>query len=350
MELDIHPASEAERLAAYRNVHDVWSRGLPMEEHLAWRLQSVQHNRARWFVGCVQGEVAVSLGCYAIEFSLITPSVDGAAQRRIVPGIQIGSVHTPAAYRGHGFAPRLIAWVEDFFRHRERAALSLLYSDIKPDYYARQGYRLCPSHEGWADPLEALRRTGLSDAVSPLGLVACDVEREAAEVSDLYRRFHGSLPLSIHRGEDYAAYLRRKSPRDECFFLVDFSDTRLGYVRITPRQATWNIVDYAVDCPSTDARAANLLDELYGSVLRLAAQRGVNRVGGWLPDIGPARRLFTIAPRAKEITMIKELGAEPGDSGRGTGPQASRPNPTATGLLTPQHLAAADWFCELDHV
>ena len=48
--VSIHPATAEERLAAYRNVHETWGRGLPLDEFLARRLKSVGHNRARWWV------------------------------------------------------------------------------------------------------------------------------------------------------------------------------------------------------------------------------------------------------------------------------------------------------------
>ena len=134
--LDIHPASETERIAAYRNVHDVWSGGLDLEAHVARRLQSVQHNRADWFVGTLDGDVVTSLACYPLMFQL-----DGDS----VPGIALGSVHTRADCRRRGFAGELIAWVEEH-QQRRGVVLSLLYSDIDPRYYARLGYQECPSN------------------------------------------------------------------------------------------------------------------------------------------------------------------------------------------------------------
>jgi len=105
------------------------------------RLHSVQHNRAQWYSGCLANKVVTSLGCYPLQFRL-----DGA----VVKGIAIGAVHTLAEFRGNGFAPQLIRYVEENQRSYG-AAISRLYSDIGPDYYARQGYQICPAWQGWID-------------------------------------------------------------------------------------------------------------------------------------------------------------------------------------------------------
>ncbi len=315
MPLDIHPASEAERLAAYRNVHDVWSHGLLMEEHLARRLPSVQHNRAEWFVGCRRGEVVTSLGAYPLHFHW---------HGEIVRGMAIGSVHTPAAHRGQGFAPRLIAWVEDHLRRRDGAALCLLYSDIPPAYYARQAYVVCPAHEGrrasrrQPDVQGPPRRAGFT-------LIPLDVEQHSSSMADMYTAYHGSLPLAIARPADYWQYLLRKGPADERFWLRDAGGQRQGYVCLTRTDDAWKIADYALSRHDDE-----LLEQLYESVIQLAAQRGIAHLGGWLPDVAAARRCFAVQPRAKEITMLKPLD------------RAIQLDAAA--------IAAADWCCEIDHV
>jgi hypothetical protein len=65
-DLTIHAASDEELAAAHRNVFDIWSKGLPLEDHVRSRLNSPSHSRATWFVGCLEGRVVVSLGCYPL--------------------------------------------------------------------------------------------------------------------------------------------------------------------------------------------------------------------------------------------------------------------------------------------
>src|SRR5262245_45151853 len=116
-QLQIHAASHDELIAAHSNVHDIWSKGRPLDEHLRYRLESVSHSRAAWYVGAIDGRVVVSLGAYPVRFHL---------EGQQVRGIAIGSVYTVKDCRGHGFAPRLIDWVEEQAR-REGVAISVLY-------------------------------------------------------------------------------------------------------------------------------------------------------------------------------------------------------------------------------
>ena len=140
MPLDLHVASSAELAEAHRNVFDIWSKGLPLEEHVRSRLESPKHRLATWYVGTFDGQVVVSLGCYPLEF-------DWGGQ--IVPGFSIGSVYTVTEFRGRGFAPQLLAFVEQRQRTENGAAIGLLYSDINPEYYLKLGYSTAPSLEGW---------------------------------------------------------------------------------------------------------------------------------------------------------------------------------------------------------
>ncbi len=306
--LDMQPASEEQRLAAYRNVFDVWSGGLSMEEHLARRLRSPQHNRAKWFVGCVAGRVVASLACYPLRFHL---------HGRSVAGMAIGSVHTLAEFRGRGFAPKLIDWVERR-RRGDGAAISLLYSDISPDYYARLGYQRCPAREGYS-------KTDAPPPPDGLSLRRFEPAPETAAMAALYEAHHAVAPIAIERTADYWRYLLTKSQQDEFYWLVDAADRPLGYVRLAVTPSGTRVSDYAI-APDTSAS----LESLYALALNLAAERGWPSLGGWLPDKPAARKWFDLTPRAKEITMLKPLDP------------ATR--------LDAETLGSAEGFCEVDHV
>ena len=195
--LGIHPASPEERLAAYRNVYDVWSGGFSLKEHMERRVSSVQHDRAEWFVGTLQGKVVTSLACFGMQFK-----VNGRTQQ----GISIGSVHTLAKYRGRGFAPQLIEWVETFKREAG-ATVSLLYSDIDPGYYQRLGYQLCPVWDGRRDLQEIA-----GDLTQPQeSLVPMSLPEERQELEELYDSYHSQFAISIARSSEYWDYLFQKS-------------------------------------------------------------------------------------------------------------------------------------------
>lgn len=308
--LEIHAASPDELVAAHRNVFDIWSQGLPLEDHVQSRLNSPKHRLATWYVGRLDGRVVVSLGCYPLRFQ-----IRGAE----VSGIAIGSVYALAEYRGRGFAPQLLAWVEEHER-QQAAALSLLYSDIKPDYYARLGYVLCPSFEGWRDV------RGMEDkAGAERPIIEIDAATRIDELMNLYAGYHGAAPLSIARSAAYWRALLQRFTGDEFFGLVTERGDLGGYVRLSRNDADWRIMDYAL----ADQRTT-LAERLYSATLALAARSGARRVGGWLPEDSVTRKAFELVPRRKEITMIKPLsGAYP---------------------LDDEMIAAAAQFCEIDHV
>lgn len=308
--LDIHPASPAELAQAHRNVFDIWSKGLPLEEHVRARVESPKHRLAQWYVGTLAGNVVVSLGAYPLVFDY---------RGELVRGFSIGSVYTVREQRGKGFAPQLIAAIEAL-QAEQGAQLALLYSDIDPAYYARLGYALCPSLAGWLE---------LSNFQPPL--VAGHVLSEISgpdrwlELARLYETYHGEMPLSIARDAGYWQALFARAPEDRFFGLFDRQQGLHGYLRIAAAGPNWRITDYALADQSLE-----LAEALYATAIGLAKDAGAQSFGGWLPDHPSARQFFDLTPRKTEITMLKSL-------------DASRP-------LDPEMLELASRFCEIDHV
>lgn len=312
--LDLHPASLEERVNAFRNVHEFWGRGLSLEEFVERRLASPQHNFARWFVGCLEGQVITSLGAYPLQLCL-----DG--QRR--PAIAIGSVHTLPRYRGRGFAPRLLSWVEDYYR-QAGVEWSLLYSDIDPAYYARLGYERCPSWEGWRDVPGELPSTVSQSAAEPaLRLVPLTVTEHRQSIELSYERDHAQLPLWIRRNEAYWNYLFAKQPGDTFYGIFAATGKRVGYARVAVHEGVARLQDLAA---GGQLPGADLLDAL----LAEAAARQWRRLGGWLPHVPEVADRFTLQIRQREITMLKSLDPH-------------KP-------VREEYLAAAQYVHEIDHV
>jgi predicted N-acetyltransferase YhbS len=309
-DLDIHPASPEEIASAHRNVFDVWSKGRSLEDHVRHRLNSPTHRRAEWFVGCVDGRVVTSLAAHPIQFR-----IDG----NTVSGIAIGSVYTTKDVRGRGLAPLLIAWVEDF-KQRQGTGLSVLYSDIKPEYYVRLGYALCPSWEGFREAVHEAASSSLS-----YRLRAIDLAEYLPRIKQTYAEYHGALPLSIARNDNYWSMMLEKWSADTFYALEAGDGSWAGYVLVGPREDTWRVIDYAV-VDHSDA----LAEQLYLAIGAAAQAADARRIGGWLPDTKGARRLFEFLPRNAEITMIKPLAWG--------------------GTLSPEMIAGAGHFCEFDHV
>lgn len=312
--LDCHLATPAEREAAYRNVSDVWSMGLSPEEHLRRRLTSPKHQSARWYVGCLDGQVVTSLGAYPLELRI---------HGHVLPSVAIGSVHTLPAFRGRGLAPRLLDWVHAFLQARGTRA-TLLYSDIEPEFYARLGYRRCPCYVGW---VEASPRTAASSGPRHQApLTRFDPTEEVARMAELYDAYHGRFAISIARSAQYWQQLLCRGENDEFYWLGTSREVR-GYVRLACHEAELRISDFAL---TTSPASTDAAESLYRGIVELAGETGAARVGGWLPKTAAAQRCFRLEPRTQEIAMIKVLD------------EADRFDDDA--------LRQTDHFTEIDHV
>lgn len=338
-DVDFHPASPAERRAAFANMHDVWSRGLPLEEHLAWLENSISHARAQYFVGVRSGQVVCALGAYPLQFI-----VDGAA----VTAMAIGSVHTRPDQRGQGLAPALLRWVHERQRATAGVRASVLYSDINPAFYERLGYQHCSSWR-MASPgdAQAAPSTGSRRADSPPGehesaarhsavdraawqlvrfdpAAAGEGDKAIEAMAAMYEADHGARPLSIVRPLEYWRHQLAKQPDDEFYWLTN-GDQRHGYVRLMRRGDDLVLADCALLGDRERLEAA-----LYACLLRMVASRQVAGLSGWVPPSPAARAALAIEPRSREIVMVASLDERL--------------------VLGEAHLAAAGYFTYIDHV
>jgi len=309
--LDIHPASPDEVLAAHRNVFDFWGKGRTLEEHVDILLSSPSHRRATWYVGCVDETVVVSMGCYPFEFQM---------RGNVGSGGAIGSVFTIPEYRKRGYAARLLEWV-DQTQKDAGVGMSVLYSDIDPNYYSKLGYEQCPSFRGWCNPQEIPAAT----ANSALSLVPFDGAEELEEMAVLYAEYHGAAPVSIVRHEDYWQSLLQRFPNDRYYWLTEKGGGRAGYARLSGDSTKCRITDFAL-ANQDDELAA----ELYTALIAEAKAQNIQCLGGWLPNTVAANDFFTMSDRNKEITMLKPLALAHG--------------------LDAESMASTDRFCEVDHV
>ena len=291
--LDIHPASTSERVALYTNTYEFWGApGATLDEHIAERMNSPQHNRARWYAGCLEGRPVCGLGAYPMEFQL---------HGRTLPGIAIGSVHTVPRCRRKGYAAELMESVENVEISRG-AALGLLYSNIEPGYYAKLGYVLCDSLSGMVDTSTADPAAGPASSESPLRYEAVQPAARRPEIESLYAAYHAKFPISIARNTEYWDYVFRKGAADEFALLSDDQGGCRGFVQLTIKKNDVHLVDWAAADHSAETECA-----LFVALLREAQKRQWKSIGGWLPDTDATRRFFSLSARAEEITMIKAL-------------------------------------------
>ncbi len=282
--LTIRVANEDERRAAHGNVHDVWSRGLPVEELARFRMASPLHRRATWYVGLVNDRVVTGLGSHPILYRV---------RGEEVRGIGIAAVHTLPDFRGRGFAPRVI----EFAEQDQRASgmrMSMLFSDVDPAYYGRIGYQRCPAHH-------ALVRVSESAAEEPLQLKSFDPLAEVSSIRELYHSAFRNAAFAIIRTEEYSQHLIARSPQDEFLWLID-DQQRAGYARVRIDGKRMQLREAIVANDEPRLRIA-----LYRQIALLAKQRELPQVEGWLPNDSASREVMHVEPRVEEITMLKSL-------------------------------------------
>ena len=282
--LTFHLADDEQRLAAYRNVHEFWDGGRTLEDHLAWRSTSPQHNRARWYVGCLEGEVVVSLGSYPVRLRIGSHETDG---------IMIGAVHTLPEQRGNGFAPALLGWVEEQEKSRQ-VTLSMLFTDIGTEYYRRFGYLECPSWE---------LQLATANVEASWQLEQVDRREHADDLRRLYENSTRSDKLALVRDADYWDYVFYKQPDDLTFLSRDEAGALSGYVRIRCRESEWVIQDWGL-AEQTDEN----LTLLMLAVAAQAHQEGSLQLSGWMPSWPAGNPAIQFESRAGlNHTMIKSL-------------------------------------------
>ena len=305
--LDCHIANDAERAAAFGNVYECWGDERPIDEYVAWRMQSVQHARATWYVGTVDGVVATSLGAYPIVLR---------AAEKSWPGYAIGAVHTPPEFRRRGYAATLLDWGLQQ-QLAGGAQFGLLYSDIKPEYYGGMGYRLCDSHYAWAVP-----RPG--DHASSGRLEQFDPAEMADGLAELYVAAQSSRSIWIERDSVYWDWVRGRYVGHNWFWWIDGgADHPSGYIQLKSTETESRVFDWGV-LPGADERA------FWETVLQWAANQGVARIGGWLPSSDAIAGCFDVTPRIKELTMLSPL--------------------TAEAPWNDAYSTDAAWFTECDHI
>jgi predicted acetyltransferase len=287
--VDIHPANEAERLAAYRQVHEVWGGDKPLEEFVSARLRSIQHNRARWWVLTVDGEVCASLGSYPLRFM---------AHGRAVQGFGFGAVYTPPAQRKRGYAEQLCRHVAQV-EQSGGAEVGLLFSDISPDYYAKMGWELVD---------QTTYKAELEDLWEPTRSLGVRVKRPEALIStlsgmwDAEQRQHD---LWLARDAGYWRYLLSRNPEDHHVMLCDRGGIERGYARLAfTGQEGWVeevCLRQGVEDPWRE--------DAWVVVAHYAASQGAARLATWQQPPPRSRKHWVPTQRAAAITMVLRSGA-----------------------------------------
>ncbi|MCH7686980.1 MAG: hypothetical protein IH899_09915, partial [Planctomycetes bacterium] len=199
--------------------------------------------------------------------------------------------------------------------------ISLLYSDIDPEYYQRLGYQLCPAWEGRVD----LQNISRSVTLPEEKLVPMSLPEERQALEELYDSYHSRFAISIARSSEYWDYLFQKHDADELFWLQSSTGKRLGYVRLNVTDDKLKIRDWAFsECSEA------LLGTLMNTVIVEASKREVAGLCGWLPNVESLSSVVSLTKREIEITMLKTLVDD--------------------AKLPDELISSAEYFQEIDHV
>ena len=287
--LDWHLASSTEKAAAFRNVHEFWGGDSQIDEFVKQRLASRHHQRATWYVGCVDGAVACSLGAFPFELGL-ADSIERA--------IFIGCVHTRPENRGQGFAPQLFEFAENA-EQQAGVKWSLLFSDIAPSYYERLGYQISTAPSICIKPSTYVTQ---SDCFT---LRPFDSTQHLQTLSNIYQQHFLGKPFFIHRNDDHWEHIVQQHKDDQWFWLCNDTGKTVGYVLLQTSQAKMVLKDFALQTPTSEQfrRCLATLSHYYN-------KQQINEIVGWFPKLPePATDVdwYDYVDRKTEITMIKTL-------------------------------------------
>ena len=288
--LDVHEASLAEKLAAYRNVHESWGRGLPVEAFVAQRLKSPSHNRASWYVGTVANDVVTSMGWFPLALN-----VEGGGVKTV---FGVGAVHTQPNHRGKGYAAELLRSVIRI-AVQQGAEVGLLFSDITLSYYSQFGFVEWHT-DSCVRAVESHRKLNSAFVLEKVEVPSDHIEDLARLYDSANRRFD----FWLRRDRPYWEVCIRKSPLAEYYLLLDHKRRDVhGYARVRLSGATLLLEDYALrSCES------ELESTFFEHVNALGAGLGCSAVEGWLPKTNTIQALFEAKRREFGIVMLASFG------------------------------------------
>ncbi|MBN3004596.1 putative GNAT family N-acyltransferase [Chromobacterium alkanivorans] len=119
--------------AVYLMGRDVWGDGCTKTEYLRQCRESRKYRRGRWHV---LADSDGALMCSVIAYLL--PRLAG----RVTLGL--GSVATPLALRGRGYASQALKCLMSGYRQYCRVEVFLLFADIELRFYQRLGFMPLP--------------------------------------------------------------------------------------------------------------------------------------------------------------------------------------------------------------
>lgn len=291
--------------------YPLWGEGLTRQAYARYNLAQRatrwgQHQLDR--VALVDGgRLLSSAKRYAIELTI---------DRRRCKTVGIGAVFTPPEQRGRGYARDLLERIIDAAT-RDGSDAALLFSEIGPEYYAKQGFTVVPQE---TFGLEVARKPGAPGIVARSGGA-----RDIPLIADMHRELASRYRVSLVRSPEWIEYAISKkrllaglSPEGTnavLFHLAEEGGRAVAYVVITTSARGWTVEECGDRDPS-GARVGALLQAL----LAREPAVGVPPMYAWLPAgwLPPQLSIVSRAA-ATQVMMVRPLT----DAARSDGPFAS---------------------------
>lgn len=307
--VSLSPSAHAPVLARIMEAtYPIWNEGLSFDGYVRWNL--VQ-GKTPWGTAHLSrvalmddDTVLASAKWYDIEARL-----DGKPVRIL----GIGAVFTPAAERGRGRAPELLAQMMAKAAGEGYDA-AVLFSEIGAEYYERLGFAVIPRD---TLTLDVIQKKG-----APASLVRAGNETDLRHLAELHEISDAFARFSPRRTQDlihFAVQKRRTmsalaplGTRTTEFYVSEEGNHAVAYVLIS-RGPTGNLADgpetmWLDACGDRDPTGARV-----GAILQVLLAREPTEtpppLRAWLPDnwLPPQVRIASRAP-AEDIMMIKPLG------------------------------------------
>jgi predicted N-acetyltransferase YhbS len=180
----------------FDHTYPLWGDGLSRHAYAQW---NHAQERTEWGrrhlmrVALVEnGRLLATAKRYDLRLTL-----DG----RVTPAVGIGAVFTPVALRGRGHARAIIESLMESAR-ADGAELSLLFSEIGPEYYERMGFTVVP--------VETVDIQVATKPGAPAILVRTGEDDDARHVAALYAQRASGFRLALVSDDDQVRYMLTK--------------------------------------------------------------------------------------------------------------------------------------------
>jgi len=240
----------------------------------------------------------------------LTMLVDGEA----VPTLGIGAVFTPADQRRHGHAARLIDTLCAEAK-AEGARLALLFSEIGPRYYERQGFRAVPIREV---EVTLHQRPG-----APAMLVRAGDERDLANAAEMHNRRAAQCRLGLHYDADWLQYsvakkrllaaLGPSAARQIEFFVAEEGMQAVAWVllHVTGRDRAGYVESWSLEgCGDRDPAGARVGAMLQTLLARSPAGAPPIIRAWWPLGFKPPQLTLAQRPSTSIVMMVRALTDE----------------------------------------